>query len=242
MSLCQKELNLSTDDALARDGYTMVADAVDACALDELINELRPISDALSGVRGGARHLLRTVPAVRTLAQSAALRSIAERSLGPGAMAVRAILFDKTPRANWKVVWHQDLTIAVRERRDVEGFGPWTEKEGVAHVQPPVEVLERMVAVRLHLDDCTESNGPVRVLPGSHRSGRLTPEEVASQRKTRPEIVCTVPRGGVLAFHSLLLHASSPALEPAHRRVVHVEYAGAEWQTLPGGLVWYDAI
>lgn len=203
---------------------------------------MRPISDALSGVRGGARHLLRTVPAVRTLAQSAVLRSIAERSLGPGAVAVRAILFDKTPGANWKVVWHQDLTIAVRERRDVAGFGPWTEKAGVPHVQPPVEVLERMVAVRLHLDDCTERNGPVRVLPGSHRRGRLTSAEVALVRETVPEVVCTVPRGGVLVFHSLLLHASSPAVEPVHRRVVHVEYVGAEWRTLPGGLDWYDAI
>lgn len=237
-----EKLNLSTDEALARDGYTIVHDAVDACAVDELIHELRPISEALSGVRGGARNLLRSVPAVRHLAQSAALRAIAERSLGPGALAVRALLFDKTPGANWKVVWHQDLTIAVRERREVERFGPWTEKEGVPHVQPPVEVLERMLAVRLHLDDCTELNGPVRVLPGSHRGGRLTSAEVEFQRKTVQEVVCTVPRGGVLAFHSLLLHASSPALKPAHRRVVHVEYDGAEWRTLPGELAWYDAV
>jgi hypothetical protein len=155
----------ATDDALACDGYTIVAGAVDAMAVDALVRELRPVSEALSGVRGGARNLLRTVPAVRDLAQSAALRAVAERSLGPGALAVRAILFDKTPGANWKVVWHQDVTIAVRERREVEGFGPWTEKEGVPHVQPPIEVLERMVAVRLHLDHCTERNGPVRV-PG----------------------------------------------------------------------------
>lgn len=233
---------LSTDDTLACDGYTIVADAVDGQTLDALMHELRPISEAVSGVRGGARNLLRTVPAVRDLAQSDALRAVAERSLGPGALAVRAILFDKTPGANWKVVWHQDLTIAVQERREVEGFGPWTEKEGVPHVQPPVDVLERMVAVRLHLDDCSERNGPVRVIPGSHRSGRLTSAEVAIQRKKVPEVVCTVPRGGVLAFHSLLLHASSPALEPVHRRVVHVEYVGAEWRTLPGGLTWYDAV
>lgn len=127
-------LNLTaTDDALACDGYTIVAGAVDAMAVDALVRELRPVSEALSGVRGGARNLLRTVPAVRDLAQSAALRAVAERSLGPGALAVRAILFDKTPGANWKVVWHQDVTIAVRERREVEGFGPWTEKEGVPH-------------------------------------------------------------------------------------------------------------
>jgi ectoine hydroxylase-related dioxygenase (phytanoyl-CoA dioxygenase family) len=156
------------------------------------------------------------------------------------AFAVRGILFDKTPDANWKVVWHQDLTIAVRERRHVAGFGPWSEKDGVAHVQPPAALLARMVAVRVHLDDCTATDGPVRVLPGSHRAGRLSAADVERWRAAVPEVVCTVPRGRILAFHSLLLHASSPALEPAHRRVVHVEYAAAEWADLPGGLAWHE--
>jgi ectoine hydroxylase-related dioxygenase (phytanoyl-CoA dioxygenase family) len=164
----------------------------------------------------------------------------AEAALGLGASAVRGILFDKTPGATWKVVWHQDLTVAVRERREVEGFGPWSEKDGVPHVQPPTALLARMVAVRVHLDDCTTTNGPVRVIPGSHRTGRLSASDVDRWRATAPEVVCTVPRGGVLAFHSLLLHASSPALEPAHRRVIHVEYAGAGWAELPGGLAWHE--
>ena len=101
---------------------------------------------------------------------------------------VRAILFDKTPSANWKVVWHQDLTIAVRERGVVSGFGPWSEKEGVVHVQPPIELLERMLAVRVHLDDCGADNGPVRVLPASHRVGRLSGEAIDEWRKLRAPV------------------------------------------------------
>lgn len=225
---------------LAQDGYAIVPDALDSAAIDALLHAVAPAAAALEGARGGVRHLLRDVPAVRALAASPAMRGVAEAALGPGARAVRGILFDKTPGANWKVVWHQDLTIAVRERREVEGFGPWTEKEGVVHVQPPAGLLARMVAVRLHLDDCTESNGPVRVIPGSHRDGRLSPAQVDAWRATGGEVVCTVPRGGILAFHSLLLHASSPALQPAHRRVIHVEYAAAEWADLPGGLQWYE--
>lgn len=225
---------------MAREGYAIVPDAVQSAAVDALLAAVAPAADASGRPRGGVRHLLRDVPQVRALAAAPAMRGVAEAALGPGALAVRGILFDKTPEANWKVVWHQDLTIALRERRDVPGFGPWTEKEGVVHVQPPAELLAGMVAVRLHLDDCTEHNGPVRVIPESHREGRLAPERVDEWRATAKEVVCTVPRGGVLAFHSLLLHASSPALRPAHRRVIHIEYAAAEWARLPRGLEWYE--
>jgi ectoine hydroxylase-related dioxygenase (phytanoyl-CoA dioxygenase family) len=165
---------------------------------------------------------------------------VAEVALGQRAFAVRGILFDKTPDANWKVVWHQDLTIAVLERHDVIGFGPWSEKDGVPHVQPPAALLADMVGIRIHLDDCTETNGPVRVLPGSHRAGRLLPDQIDRWRNTTPEIVCTVRRGGILAFHSLLLHGSSPAIEPLHRRVIHLEYVAAKWKELPNGLKWYE--
>jgi ectoine hydroxylase-related dioxygenase (phytanoyl-CoA dioxygenase family) len=227
-------------EALARDGYAVVADAVDTGVVEALLAAISPLTDRTAGVRGGVRHLLRDVPAVRALARHPAVRAVAAAALGPDAFAVRGILFDKTPGANWKVLWHQDLTIAVRERREVPGFGPWTEKDGVPHVQPPVDLLTEMVAVRVHLDDCTEANGPVRVLPGSHRAGRLSAADVDRWRAAVPEVVCAVPRGGILAFHSLLLHASSPAREASHRRVVHLEYVAARWEELPGGLAWHD--
>ena len=162
-----------------------------------------------------------------------------EAVLGPHCFAVRAILFDKTPTANWKVVWHQDLTIAVRERASVLGFGPWSEKDGVAHVQPPETLLERMLAVRLHLDDCGADNGPVRVLPGSHRVGRLSAGAIDQWRGAREEVACLAERGAILAFRPLLLHASSPATVAAHRRVIHIEFAVDE---LPEPLAWYDRV
>lgn len=151
------------------------------------------------------------------------------------------ILFDKNSDANWKVIWHQDLTIAVRKHRNVPGFGPWSEKDSVPHVQPPLQLLTQMVAVRLHFDDCTEENGPVRVIPRSHQIGRLDPEQISNLRARGPEVECIVPRGGVLAFHSLILHASSPARRPLHRRVVHIEYVASSWRELPGGLEWQEA-
>src|SRR5206468_7563965 len=130
----------------------------------------------------------------------------------------------KTPHANWKVAWHQDLSIAVRERLDVAGFGPWSLKNGVVHVQPPREVLESMLTVRLHLDDCGQDNGPLRVVAGSHALGILPPREVQRLVQARPVTTCVVPRGGALLMRPLLLHASSAALRAGHRRVIHLEF------------------
>ena len=99
--------------------------------------------------------------------------------LGPGAFVVRGLFFDKTLEANWNLPWHQDLTIAVQEREHVPGFGPWTVKAGIPHVHAPSELLERMVTIRLHLDDCDLENGPMRVLPGSHLAGKLDAAAIA---------------------------------------------------------------
>jgi hypothetical protein len=187
--------------------------------------------------RGGIRHLLDVCPEVRWLAASPALRGLVVPVLGRAARPVRGILFDKTPDANWKVPWHQDLTIAVRERTEVEGYGPWSVKAGVVHVQPPVAILERMLAVRIHLDDCVRANGALRVLPGSHLHGRLTDQPIDDMRQLIREVCCELPRGGALLMRPLLLHASSSAEFAEHRRVIHIEFAGCD---LPGGLRWFD--
>ena len=221
-------------------GFALVPEVVGEDDVRRLLAALDEAEQA-EGVRRresiyAIRNLLESVPAVAALARSAAVRALVEPVLGPGAFAVRGILFDKTPDANWKVAWHQDLTIAARARREVEGFGPWSDKAGVAHVQPPAAVLERMVTVRLHLDPCGPWNGPVHVLPGSHRVGRLSAGEVQGWRAAREPVPTCLGAGGVLLMRPLLLHASSPATAPAHRRVVHLEFAADD---LPGGLEWH---
>lgn len=211
-------------------GFAIIPGALEQDDL-ALLERLFPPS---SSDRGGLRNLL-DVPAVAELAESEAIRSLVDPILGREAFPVRGILFDKTPAANWKVSWHQDLTIAVKHRSDAPGYGPWSEKAGVIHVQPPVAVLERMLAVRLHLDENGIGNGPLRVLPGSHRAGVLRDADIPRWRSRVVEQVCLVPRGGVLLMRPLLLHASSPAVEPQHRRVIHLEYASCE---LASGLEW----
>jgi len=163
---------------------------------------------------------------------------LAEMVLGPNPVAVRALVFDKRPGANWKVSWHQDLTIAVKERRELAGFGSWTTKAGIPHVQPPSTVLDRMLTLRLHLDPCGPDNGPVRVMPGSHRHGRVSAGQIDEYRAGQGFFECVAQRGDVLAMRPLLLHASSAATSPAHRRVIHIEYAA--FDALPTELEWHE--
>lgn len=202
-----------------------------------LVDEQADAVRAHAGRQYALRDLFNLVPAVRELAASAAVLKLIEPVLGASARPVRGILFDKTPGANWKVAWHQDLSIAVREQRDAAGYGPWSVKAGVPHVQPPVGVLDSMLTVRLHLDECTADNGPLQVLPGSHAKGVLSPDAVRAWRKRVPPEVCLVPAGGALLMRPLILHASSASVRPAHRRVVHIEYASA---TLADGLEWHE--
>lgn len=220
-------------------GFAIVPGLADDSEVEVLLTAIGKAQDEVGARHGrdgvyAMRNLL-DVTAVRQWTQSEKLRRVLAPLLGNRYFPVRGILFDKTPGANWKVGWHQDLSIAVKNRVDVEGFGPWSEKAGLLHVQPPREVLEGMLTVRLHLDACDETNGPLRVVPGSHRDGKLLTDTINEKRRLNGQIICTCPRGGALLMRPLLLHASSPATSPHHRRVVHIEFAA---QDLPGGLEW----
>lgn len=172
---------------------------------------------------------------VAGLAERGSIPALVDGILGSGAFPVRAILFDKIEGANWKVPWHQDLIIPVRQKVETPGFGGWSMKDGIPHVHPPAEVLAGMLTVRLHLDDCGPDNGPLRVIPESHRHGKLTTDATHRFRERAEAVVCTMEAGSALLMKPLLLHASSPAAMPGHRRVLHLEYAR---EALPAGLEW----
>ena len=213
-----------------QDGFALVPQCLDEVTVERLCNQF-------DDTRYPQRNLL-SVSSVQGLATSRPVREIMETVLGPKCFAVRGIFFNKTRSSNWKVVWHQDLTIAVRERKEVDGFGPWTMKAGVLHVQPPAEIMSGILAIRLHLDESGIDNGPLRVIAGSHREGRLSASQIGSWEKEN-SVTCTVPRGGALAMRPLLLHASSACAIPKSRRVIHLEFAAAE---LPQGLDWHDKV
>lgn len=163
------------------------------------------------------------------------LTALAAQTLGPSAMPVRAVLFNKTAEANWALGWHQDRVITVERRIEVPGFGPWTRKDGQLHVTPPMSVLEGMITLRAHLDPCGPDNAPLKVALGSHRLGRVAAGEAAEAAAGLPVIDCLAERGDIWIYSTPILHASDRARRPAARRVLQLDYAAA---TLPDGLTW----
>lgn len=227
---------------IERAGFAIVPDVVVPAKVTRLLEALEDYKTYDGAGRDkvyAIRNLLEAVPAVRELAHAPEIKGLVESLLGPQSFVARAILFDKISGANWKVPWHQDLSIAVRERKAVTGFGPWSEKAGVPHTQPPTAILERMLTLRLHLDDCHVANSPLQVMPGSHRHGRLDAPTIQHWRASHTPTRCLVSAGGVLLMRPLLLHASAAAQQPGHRRVLHLEFAA---EALPGGLEWHEEL
>ena len=169
------------------------------------------------------------------LAGDGPIGGIARDLLGPAARPVRLILFDKTEATNWSLGWHQDRTICVAERHEVEGFGPWSIKQGLRHVAPPFANLAGMATLRIHLDDVPETNAPLLIAPGSHRFGIVAEPEIDRVVQACGQFACLAETGDVWAYATPILHASSAAAVPRRRRVLQVDYAAAD---LPGGLQW----
>ncbi len=214
-----------------RDGFETVAGLIGTESRQELINLLG--SSASAGKRG-----LLANPAVSDLARSALVLNLCRPHMDAEPVPVRAIYFDKSLETNWLVPWHQDLTIAVREQVEASGFGPWSTKGGIPHVQPPLEFLQRMLTVRIHLDLADGFTGALRVMPGSHRFGRFSSNEIREFRNHGLEHLCVAAPGDCLLMRPLLLHASSRSTGAGHRRILHIEFADF---SLPAPLQWHDA-
>jgi hypothetical protein len=206
------------------DGFAIVPGVFDGGELDAIARELG--AESLRRSRAGARHLL-SIPAVGALARDSRLMTLAGDVLGCEPVPFGATLFDKSRDANWLVVWHQDTALPLVERREVVGWGPWSEKAGVVYAHAPATALSKIVALRVHLDDSTPENGPLRVLAGTHTLGVLTDAQIHDAARRIEPVACTVERGGVIVMRPLIVHASSKVTAAASRRVLHFEYAAA---------------
>ena len=156
-------------------------------------------------------------------------------ALLPDAQPVRVLAFDKTPDQNWGVPWHQDRVIAVKARHDVAGYGNWSHKAGVWHCEPPTEVWDKMLFVRLHLDPADEANGAMEIALGSHQRGLVSAANAAQFASDGQTEVCVAARGDVLVLKMLTLHRSRPAKDARPRRTYRVDFAAL---ALPPPLHW----
>jgi hypothetical protein len=211
-------------------GYAVVTDLI--TGVD--IGEIARCVDGLPTQSAGTRRLIDN-PWCRDLAERLARDGRLQTVLPVDSTPVQCTLFIKSIHKNWLVSVHQDLSIPVAGRVDCPECSGWSDKEGELFVQPPVSILQDILAVRVHLDDCDDRNGALRVVPGSHRLGRLTASDAARERDARGEISVSVPRGGGMLMRPLLLHASSKASTDSARRVLHFVFGPRE---LPHGLRW----
>ena len=221
--------------AYVTNGYFLMEKAIDEKTIASLIHDLSIFDNANNNY--GVRDLMNKIPGIRSLAGSVPLLRFAQEILGEKARPVRSVFFDKVPEANWNVAWHQDTSIAVKEKSEVPGFGPWSEKGGVVHVEPPEEYLANILTLRLHLDNTDHGNGVLRVVPGSHRDGRVASQDILEIVERSQVVECTARPGDVLLMCPLLFHSSRKAVTPSHRRIIHIEYSA---MALPPPLEWYE--
>lgn len=219
--------------AIEENGLAILPGVFSGEYLDHLLQEINDQAPRRS--RAGIRHALR-FPPVASLSRRPELIDLAREVLGPDAFPFRATLFDKSPQANWLVVWHQDTVLPLNAQLDVPGWGPWSVKDGVHYAHAPSCALSQVLALRVHFDDSTASNGPLRVLPGTHSLGVLSDDQVYEIAQRTTPVDCLVPKGGIMAMRPLLIHASSKSRTETSRRVLHIEYAASSSIAHPFGL------
>lgn len=223
-------------------GFTVVNDVfspAEVAALITCIENADRVKDTFRRTRDlfAIRQFLKEVPDTLPLIFTPALKEVIHTLFGSNYQVVKSIYFDKPGGSNWFVSYHQDLTISVKEKAAVEGFGPWTVKQEQYAVQPPLSILEQNFTIRIHLDDTDEHNGALRVVPGSHLKGIYRPETIDWEKES--EETCAVKRGGVMIMRPLLLHASSRTTNQQPRRVIHIEFSSLE---LPPPLQWSERV
>lgn len=167
------------------------------------------------------RQFFQLIPNAQNILLNNKFRSFFYQNIGTNYFLIKAIYFDKPPTTNWVVPWHQDLTIVTDQKNELEGFSKWRLKNGVNYVQPPTEILENIITIRIHLDDCTKKNGALQVIPSSHQNG-IVKKLVIPQEKT---VFCEVNKGGILIMKPLLYHTSKRTINNLNRRVIHLEVA-----------------
>ena len=218
---------------LQENGVEIKSDLVSNDLIHSVISEVSASDQSMK--KHGIRNAEKKFPSISNLIGSGAIVEEARKILGKDPQIVRVIFFDKTPEKNWLVTWHQDKTVALNQKFDLQGWERWTLKDGTHHVQPPVEVLDQMITIRLHLDPADDENGCLKVIPGSHKHGVLKQKQIDKIVSEEDHVLCVADAGDTVIMRPHILHTSNKAIVPDHRRIVHVEFSSFE---LPEGIDW----
>jgi len=225
---------------ISQDGFDFFEDIYSPAEIDLIIRAIYNADQSAFTFRNtndlfAIRRFLKAVPGIKSLIFNEKLKSVIDNLFGNDYFIVKSIYFDKPEQSNWFVAWHQDLTIAVDKKTILDGFGPWTVKGDQFAVQPPLNILQNNFTIRIHLDDTDESNGALKVIPGSHLKNIYRAEDINWQNEI--ESTCNVEAGGIMVMRPLLMHSSARTTSGKQRRVIHIEFSKA---LLPVGIDWAE--
>lgn len=227
-------------NAIADKGFSIISNVFSEKEIDKIIEVIQNIDTSKDTFRKSEdlfaiRQFLKEIPEVKDLIFNENLKAIIKEIFGVNYFVVKSIYFDKPEKSNWYVAYHQDLTISVDKKVELENFGPWTTKQNQFAVQPPLHILENIFTIRIHLDDTDENNGALKVVPQSHSKGIYRSETINWDIET--EDICYVEKGGIMIMKPLLLHGSNRTTNGKKRRVIHIEFSDKE---LPEELNWSE--
>lgn len=225
-----------------KNGFITIDNIYTSEEVEKLINQIKLANTDKDTFRKSSdlfaiRQFLKECPSTLGIILNDKLKKILTELFSKNYFAVKSIYFDKPASSNWYVSYHQDLTISVDKKVELPGFSLWTVKQNQFAVQPPTEIMENIVTVRIHLDNTDEENGALRVIPGSHLKSIYRPESI--NWATESEVSCNVRKGGIMLMKPLLLHSSGRTTNKKQRRVIHIEFSNMD---LPEGLNWSEKI
>lgn len=231
---------MNIQESVAINGFAVINDVYTNQEIENILTDISETDSSSPAFRKttdlfAIRQLFKELPSIAHFAFNEKLVNMIAKEFGSGFFVVKSIYFDKPETSNWFVSYHQDLTISVNRKIEVDGFGFWTKKQNQYAVQPPLSILQDNFTVRIHLDKTSEENGALKVVPGSHLKGVYRPETI--DWNVEKEVSCNVEKGGIMIMKPLLLHSSGRTTNGSKRRVIHIEFSRSH---LPKGLRWSE--
>ena len=225
------------------EGFAIIDKVYSEIEIEKIISEIEKVTEnktenstfRKSQDLFAIRQFHKEIPETLNIIFNQNLREIIKLNFGENYFITKSIFFDKPEKSNWFVAYHQDLTISVDKKVEIENYENWTTKQNQFAVQPPKEILEQNFTIRIHIDKTTNENGALKVLNKSHRRGIVRTENIELENEI--ETICEVEKGGIMIMKPLIFHASNKTTNNERRRVIHIEFSN---QKLPNELEWSE--
>jgi len=191
---------------LSTHGYQIIDDFICKESLEAINRDIE--SHEKIKDRYGIGHAEKALLAVNNYVSSLEFIEKAQLYLDGNVEIKRAIVFNKTEDNNWAIGWHQDRAMTI-SNEDVKKL--------------PLDWINKMITICIHLDDVSEKNGCMKIMPKTHKIGLLSPQKINEYTAENSEVYCEGSAGSALVMRSHMIHGSDFGSHPSQRRVLHLE-------------------